>query len=114
MYTIYMHVLSRIYITMYMYIVCTSTVMYMYITLTYIYTCTHTYIYIHSTCTQYTHMYMYVHTHTPILVHSSPSIVSGFTDGALVSEEIINTSHDWRCGLSIGQGCVVNVDDEET
>ena len=60
------------------------------------------------------HVHVYTCTHTPILVHSSPSIVSGFTDGALVSEEIINTSHDWRCALSIGQGCVVKVDEEET
>ena len=51
---------------------------------------------------------------SPILVHSSPSIVSGLAEGALVRDERMRASQDKRDCLSIGQGWVVNVEEEDT
>ncbi len=47
-------------------------------------------------------------------MHSSPNILSGLAEGALVRDDIIIRSHDCRLVLSIGQGWVVNVEDDET
>lgn len=51
--------------------------------------------------------------YVPILVHNSPNIVSGLADGAFVNEDNIMASHERSRGLSIGQGCVVKVDEED-
>ena len=40
-------------------------------------------------------------------------MVSGLAEGALVSPLMISTSADFSLTLSMGHGCVVNVDEDE-
>ena len=54
------------------------------------------------------------HGSIPILLQSSPSMVSGLAEDALVSPLMIRTSADFSLILSIGHGWVVNVEDDDT